>query len=165
MTDDASPVEDLCLARVTGLGGPVTRALGMSVIGGLLFAGLGISGFIEGAAETIRLLSWLLTILGLLVTAVAGILLALGRKEGRPAVLSAAGIGLPGRKDLIPWTYVEDCSVRQVSGGQRALFARFTSQYGTAAGSGGSFLGRIPDGESGREILRRIESWRHEQPR
>ena len=46
MTDDTPPFEDIVLGRVTGLGRPVTRTLGMSAIGGLLFAGLGISGFI-----------------------------------------------------------------------------------------------------------------------
>ena len=165
MTDKAPSAADICLGRVTGLGRPMTRVLGVWGIGGLLLSGLGISGFIEGAVETIRLLSWLLTTLGLLVAAVAGILLMLGRKEGRPAMLSAAGISLPGRRDLVPWTCVEDCGVRQVSGGRRALFAKFTPQYANTVGSAGAFLGRIPEDDECQKILRRIESWRREQPR
>jgi hypothetical protein len=164
--DEASHAREIRLGRESGLGRPIARILAVWAVGGLLIAGLGISGLAEDAEGGIQVLSWLLTTLGFLVAIAAAGLLALGRRRGRSAVLAPAGITLPGRQGLVPWNHVEACVVRRVPGGQSTLFARFTPQYAEIARSEGTSLGRIPgNADSGDEILHRIESWRRAMPR
>lgn len=164
--DEALHAGEIRLGRESGLGRPIARILAVWAVGGLLIAGLGLSGLAEDAEGGVKVLSWLLITLGLLVAVTAAALLALGRRRGRSAVLGPAGITLPGRQGLILWNHVEACLVRRVPGGQSTLFARFTPQYAEIAKSEGTSLGRIPgNDDSGEEILHHIETWRRAMPR
>jgi hypothetical protein len=164
--DDAPHALQIRLGRESGLGKPIARILAVWAVGGLLIAGLGISGLAEGAEGGTQVLSWLLTVLGFLVAAAATALLALGRRRGRSAVLAPEGITLPGGRGLVPWNHVEACVIRRASAGHSTLFARFTPQYAEIAKSEGSSLGRIPgNDDSGEEILRHVETWRRATPR
>jgi hypothetical protein len=166
MVDNAPRATEIRLGRESGLGRPIARIVAVWAVGGLLIAGLGISGLAEGAEGGVQVLSGLLTVLGFLVAVVAAALLALGRRRGRPAKLAAEGITLPGRQGLVPWHHVDACVVRPISGGQSTLFARFTPPYAEIAGSEGASLGRIPgNDDSGEEILHHIEMWRRATPR
>ncbi|WP_433462654.1 hypothetical protein [Spirillospora sp. CA-128828] len=73
----------------------------------------------------VGLLTWALLVVGLLVVVVAGVLLAVGWWNGRPAKLTPDGVRLPGRRAMILWSGVERCGVR-VAGRRRLLAAWLT---------------------------------------
>ncbi|GAA2086281.1 hypothetical protein [Actinomadura alba] len=121
-------LESVRLGRSAGFGRPIVRALITATCAGLLFAGLGVLAFAEGAEGLLAAVGWVLVTCGLGSTVIGGLLLLMSRREGGPSVLSADGIAAPGgmKDQAIGWRDVERCEIRLGSGGARLLAAWVT---------------------------------------
>jgi hypothetical protein len=147
---------------MSGFGRTVILNLTLWCCGGVLLGCLGVSGILEGATGPAEVVSWLLIALGFGLAVVAGIILVLSWRNGRPAVITGDGVTVSGRikSVLIPWSHIEKCEIRPAAKGGRLLLARFTQQHAKSGGPELLFLGEIPSTvASEQDLVARVEAW------